>query len=91
MTREKIEFYSGWLEVHYLPKYAPELNPVEYLWSHLKRNAIGKRFLQELGELKDAVSNHITRFFKDNKLFLSLFGKKQVQYIKETITSLEAA
>ena len=24
------------LELEYLPAYAPELNPVEYLWSHLK-------------------------------------------------------
>jgi transposase len=24
-----------WLEVEYLPPYAPELNPVEYFWGHL--------------------------------------------------------
>ena len=24
-----------WLEVHRLPAYAPELNPMEYLWAHL--------------------------------------------------------
>ncbi|MGP4105200.1 transposase [Nonomuraea sp. KM90] len=26
-----------WLTVFYLPTYAPELNPVEIVWSHLKR------------------------------------------------------
>jgi len=26
-----------WLTVFYLPTYAPELNPVETVWSHLKR------------------------------------------------------
>ncbi|MDX2649741.1 transposase [Streptomyces sp. PA03-1a] len=24
-----------WLTVHYLPAYAPDLNPVEQVWSHL--------------------------------------------------------
>lgn len=28
---------SDWLTIEYLPPYAPELNPVEYFWSHLSR------------------------------------------------------
>ncbi len=28
------------LERHYLPPYAPELNPVEYVWDHLKYHAL---------------------------------------------------
>ncbi|WP_425576957.1 IS630 family transposase [Streptomyces kunmingensis] len=28
----------GWLSVYQLPPYAPELNPVEGVWSHLKRS-----------------------------------------------------
>lgn len=27
---------ARWLTAEYLPPYAPELNPVEYLWSHMK-------------------------------------------------------
>ncbi|TWP42235.1 IS630 family transposase, partial [Lentzea tibetensis] len=27
-----------WLRVYTLPSYAPELNPVETVWSHLKRS-----------------------------------------------------
>jgi putative transposase len=27
-----------WLGVYQLPSYAPELNPVESVWSHLKRS-----------------------------------------------------
>ncbi|MEV7013921.1 transposase [Streptosporangium sp. NPDC051022] len=27
-----------WLTVFYLPSYAPELNPVEAVWSHFKRS-----------------------------------------------------
>ena len=28
---------ASWLTMEYLPPYAPELNPVEYFWSHLSR------------------------------------------------------
>jgi hypothetical protein len=34
------EYLAGWPSLHqeYLPAYAPELNPIEYLWSWLKRS-----------------------------------------------------
>ena len=31
-----LETQRHWLQVERLPAYAPELNPVEYLWSNLK-------------------------------------------------------
>ena len=41
------------LTVHQLPPYAPELNPVEPLWSHLKRSLanLAKRNLSQLTAL----------------------------------------
>jgi hypothetical protein len=42
-----------WLTVCRLPPYAPELNPVEHVWSHLKRSLanLAKRNLSELTAL----------------------------------------
>ena len=42
-----------WLTVYRLPPYAPELNPVEPVWSHLKRSLanLAKRNLSELTAL----------------------------------------
>jgi hypothetical protein len=42
-----------WLTVYQLPPYAPELNPVEPLWSHLKRSLanLAKRNLSQLTAL----------------------------------------
>jgi hypothetical protein len=42
-----------WLTVYQLPPYAPELNPVEPLWSHLKRSLanLAKRNLAQLTAL----------------------------------------
>jgi putative transposase len=42
-----------WLTVYQLPAYAPELNPVEAVWSHLKRSLanLAKRNLGQLAAL----------------------------------------
>ena len=42
-----------WLTVFRLPAYAPELNPVEPVWSHLKRSLanLAKRHLAQLTAL----------------------------------------
>jgi transposase len=37
IVQEYIKSQKSWLAVEYLPPYAPELNPVEYLWSSKKR------------------------------------------------------
>ena len=42
---------SRWLTTEYLPPYAPELNPVEYFWSHLSRTDMA----QFVGEDLDGV------------------------------------
>ena len=33
---------KGRLEIEYLPPYAPELNPVEYIWAHCKHHELPK-------------------------------------------------
>jgi putative transposase len=42
-----------WLTVIRLPAYAPELNPVEAVWAHLKRSLanLAKKTLDELARL----------------------------------------
>jgi transposase len=34
-----------------LPAYAPELNPVEYLWGHLKEHELGNLLVRQAHEL----------------------------------------
>ncbi|WP_346268776.1 transposase [Streptomyces sp. So13.3] len=43
----------SWLTVYQLPSYAPELNPVEAVWSHLKRSLanLAKRDIDQLTAL----------------------------------------
>jgi putative transposase len=44
-----------WLTVFYLPAYAPELNPVEIVWSHLKRS---------LGNLADCTLDELAALIR---------------------------
>ncbi|WP_217371168.1 transposase [Nonomuraea antri] len=47
-----------WLTVFYLPTYAPELNPVETVWSHLKRD-LGNLAPCTLDELAAIIRSHL--------------------------------
>lgn len=53
------EFLGGkpHLNAYFLPPYAPELNPVEYLWSYLKNNSLANFAAFELDTLAAAARN----------------------------------
>ena len=38
--REFLELSQGYIETVYLPAYAPEFNPVEYLWGYWKQHEL---------------------------------------------------
>jgi transposase len=38
-VRQHVEAQGGAIALEYLPAYAPDLNPVECIWGHLKRRA----------------------------------------------------
>lgn len=45
--------WANWAKLRTrLPDYAPDLNPVEYLWAWLKRHALANFCLNDLAELK---------------------------------------
>jgi transposase len=47
-----------WLTVFQLPAYAPELNPVEPVWSHLKRS-LANLVKQDIGQLTRSCRNSL--------------------------------
>ena len=40
LVAEFVRCLEGEIEIEYLPAYAPELNPVEYLWGHWKHHEL---------------------------------------------------
>lgn len=67
-----------WLEKHrrieteFFPPYAPELNPVEYLWSHLKMNGLANFAAQDLNHLYVETKGCL-REIRSNKNLLNAF------------------
>lgn len=51
LVRDYIDGLEGKIVLAFLPPYAPELNPVEYLWAWLKRHALANYCPDSIAEL----------------------------------------
>jgi transposase len=61
----------AWLQVEYLPAYAPDLNPVEGLWANLKGVELANRACGGLEELAAAAEQWIGRVRGESELLFS--------------------
>ncbi len=60
-----------WLE--FLPAYAPELNPVEYLWSHWKQHELPHFCPQTFGQLSHHARQALCRMRKRPTLVIAVW------------------
>ena len=51
LVHDYVDSTEGAIQLAFLPAYAPELNPVEYLWAWLKRHALANCCPDGLAEL----------------------------------------
>jgi transposase len=59
LVREYLDSTNGHIQIAFLPPYAPDLNPVEYLWAWLKRHALANFCPNDLGELQTTARNKL--------------------------------
>jgi len=62
-----------WLDVEWLPGYAPDLNPVEALWSHAKYTKLANFVPADFDRLQDAVAEALDEISFRNTLLPSFF------------------
>jgi transposase len=79
-VKEYVRSTKGKLELHFLPPYAPDLNPDEFVWNYLKGNGVAKKPLHKGESLKDRVQTDLAELKKDRKLIRSLFMAESVVY-----------
>jgi transposase len=60
LVRVFVGFTRGAIQFGFLPAYAPELNPVEYIWGHLKHHALAAFCACDLGHLQAAARRSTT-------------------------------
>jgi transposase len=75
-----VQSLGGRLELHFLPTYAPDTNPDEWVWSHLKQNGTSKTPLRKNESLRDRVSTDMAAIQSDRPLVRSFFQADSVSY-----------
>jgi transposase len=71
---------DGMLTLHFLPGYAPELNPDELVWSHMKRTGAARAPLRRGEKLRDKVAAQLAAIKRTPQLVRSFFQAPTVAY-----------
>jgi len=83
LVRDYITTTNGKLTLHFLPGYAPDLNPDELVWSHIKRTGTARRPLQQGEKLRDKIEQQLARLKQMPHLVRSFFQAPSVAYISD--------
>src|SRR5450755_3188606 len=83
LVRDYIKSTRGRLTLHFLPGYAPDLNPDELVWSHIKRTGTARRPLQAGERLDKRIDAQLAAVQRNPKLVRSFFGAPSVAYITD--------
>lgn len=69
------------LTLHFLPGYAPDLNPDELVWSHVKRTGVARTPLRKGERLREKIEAQLARIKDAPRLIRSFFKAPSVAYI----------
>jgi transposase len=68
------------IELHFLPGYSPELNPVELLNHDVKANAAGRRRPRSAGELRNELQGYLRRRQRQPQVVVRFFAHPATRY-----------
>lgn len=74
---------QGALQLFPLPPYAPQLNPDEQVWNHLKNHGTGKQPITGPDQMKDLILRHLWKVQKLPALIRSFFQLPDTSYAAE--------
>ena len=80
-VRDYVAATDGKLTLHFLPGYAPDLNPDELVWSHIKRTGPARRPLLKGEKLRDKIEEQLAKLQQMPHLVRSFFKAPSVAYI----------
>jgi len=75
---DMLRFLAGqhdWLRVEQLPSYAPDLNPTEGVWGHLKGGELANRVLANLDQLQATAKRGLQRIRRRPQLLLAFLDR----------------
>jgi transposase len=82
-VKKYVQSTKGKLELHFLPPYAPDLNPDEFVWNYLKGNGVARKPLRKDESLKARVEADLAELKEDRSLLRSFFRAESVVYAND--------
>lgn len=83
VVQRYVEQTRGELELHFLPPYAPDLNPDEFVWQYAKTNGTAKKPLRQGESLNNRVVADLAAIKKSPSLIRAFFSAPSVAYAKD--------
>ena len=83
LVKDYVASTKGMLTLHFLPGYAPELNPDELVWSHMKRTGVARAPLRRGEKLSDKIEAQLAAIKRTPQLVRSFFQAPTVAYITD--------
>ena len=83
VVKEYVTNSEGRLTLHFLPGYAPDLNPDELVWSHAKRTGVARKPLMKGGKFQERVHEQLQKIGENKKLVRSFFKLPSVAHISD--------
>jgi transposase len=78
MVREFVCSLGGRIHLEYLPAYAPELNPVEYIWGYCKQHELPNLCPKDFGQLTSAARRALGRMRRRTTLVESFWKQAEL-------------
>ena len=78
LVKDYVQSCRGKLELNFLPPYAPDLNPDEFVWQQAKTNGVAKKPLRRNESLKARVIQDLATIKADKPLVRSFFQATSV-------------
>jgi transposase len=83
-TRRFLLARADRITVHYLPSYAPDMNPDEHVWGHLK-GMFRRDPVHEGEDFVDSVARSLDEIKGDRQLVKQFFERPEVAYVKQAL------
>jgi transposase len=73
MVRDYLDGLKGWIPVEYWPAYAPELNPVEYIWAHGRQHELPNVCPKDYWQLSEVARRTLRRMRRRPRLITAFW------------------
>jgi transposase len=81
LVKDYVASTNGRLTLHFLPGYAPDMNPDELVWSYVKRTGVARAPLRKGERLRDKIDAQLAAIKAAPRLVRSFFLAPTVAYI----------